>query len=67
MHDMDKPSQRRNFYRDRLARILTERRCLILAIEDAKRAGIPSGHLEDDLEKKQREARAFRAYLLAHA
>lgn len=53
-------------YSDHLMSLHTERRLLMLSIEDEQRMGRPTEHLEEDLVRKQRETRAFRAYLLEH-
>jgi hypothetical protein len=53
-------------YGVRLMSLHTARRLLIASIEDEKRMGRPTGHLEDELVNKERQTRTFRAYLLAH-
>jgi hypothetical protein len=54
-----------SFYRERLMNLHTERRLLIVSIEDEKRLGRPTKGLEADLAGKQRETNAFLAYLSA--
>ena len=64
-YDMDQPPRPGSVYATKLKNLHTATRLLLIKIEDEKLMGRSTRALEAELRDKERETRAFRAYLLA--